>query len=58
LENNEKAKAFYKTLSQANASIVYRLQTAKKPETRKKRMKLVITMLEQGKAFQPQSQRL
>ena len=54
LEKNEKAKAFFKTLNRANVySIVYRLQTAKKPETRQKRMKLILGMLGRGRKFHP-----
>lgn len=52
LAKHKRAGAFFKTLSKTNLySIVYRLQTAKKPETRKKRMETIIKMLEQGKTF-------
>jgi uncharacterized protein YdeI (YjbR/CyaY-like superfamily) len=55
LARNRKAKAFFETLNGANLySIAYRLQTAKKPETRQKRMKLILDMLKRGKAFHPQ----
>jgi uncharacterized protein YdeI (YjbR/CyaY-like superfamily) len=30
---------------------VYRLQTAKKPETREKRMKMILEMLRKGEKF-------
>ncbi|HVU45904.1 MAG TPA: YdeI/OmpD-associated family protein [Terracidiphilus sp.] len=54
LDNNKKAKAFFETLNKANIySIVYRLQTAKKPETREKRMKLILEMLTRGEKFHP-----
>ena len=54
LSKNKKAEAFFKTLNKANVySIVYRLETAKKPETREKRMKMILVMMEQGKAFHP-----
>jgi uncharacterized protein YdeI (YjbR/CyaY-like superfamily) len=54
LSKNKKAEAFFKTLNKANIySIVYRLETAKKPETREKRMKTILAMMEQGKAFHP-----
>jgi uncharacterized protein YdeI (YjbR/CyaY-like superfamily) len=54
LAKNKKAKAFFETLNKANIySIVYRLQTAKKPQTREKRMKTILAMMEQGKAFHP-----
>jgi uncharacterized protein YdeI (YjbR/CyaY-like superfamily) len=44
-----KAKAFYATLNKANLyAIAWRLQTAKKPETRKKRMDLILAMLKKG----------
>jgi uncharacterized protein YdeI (YjbR/CyaY-like superfamily) len=56
LHKNEKAKLFFKGLNRANIySIVYRLQTAKKTETRQKRMQLIIDMLARGKTFHPQS---
>lgn len=52
LENNKKAKTFFETLDKRNVySIVYRLQTAKKPETREKRMKLILEMLKKGRKF-------
>src|SRR5580692_12952869 len=54
LSKNKKAEAFFKTLNKANVySIIYRLETAKKPETREKRMKTILAMMEQGKAFHP-----
>ncbi len=52
LKRNKKAYSFFKTLNRTNLySIYYRLQTAKKPETREKRMRSIIEMLEQGKTF-------
>jgi uncharacterized protein YdeI (YjbR/CyaY-like superfamily) len=54
LGKNKKAKAFFETLNRANVyAIVYRLQTAKKPETRAKRMKTILDMMAQGKKFHP-----
>jgi uncharacterized protein YdeI (YjbR/CyaY-like superfamily) len=54
LRKNKKAEAFFKTLNKTNIySIVYRLETAKKPETREKRMNAILSMLEEGKAFHP-----
>jgi uncharacterized protein YdeI (YjbR/CyaY-like superfamily) len=54
LAKSKKAKAFFGTLNKANVyAIVYRLQTAKKPETREKRMKMILGMLERGEAFHP-----
>jgi uncharacterized protein YdeI (YjbR/CyaY-like superfamily) len=54
LARNKKANAFFKTLNKANVyAIVYRLQTARKPETREKRMRMILTMLARGKSFHP-----
>jgi uncharacterized protein YdeI (YjbR/CyaY-like superfamily) len=50
LRKNKKAKAFFETLNKTNLySIAFRLQTAKKPETRKKRLLAIIEMLSQEK---------
>ncbi len=52
LEKNKKAKEFFATLNKANIyAITYRLQTAKKPETREKRMKLILEMMKKGEKF-------
>jgi len=52
LGRNKKAHAFFKTLNKTNLySIVYRLQTAKKPETRDKRKQAIIAMLARGEKF-------
>jgi len=52
LDKDKQAKAFFETLNKTNIySIVYRLQTAKKPETREKRMKLILEMLARGEKF-------
>jgi uncharacterized protein YdeI (YjbR/CyaY-like superfamily) len=52
LARNPKAKQFYATLNKANLySIAYRLQTAKRPETKIKRMKTIIDMLARGEKF-------
>jgi uncharacterized protein YdeI (YjbR/CyaY-like superfamily) len=52
LEKNKKAKAFFDTLNKTNVySIAYRLETAKKPETRAKRMNMILAMMAQGKKF-------
>ena len=54
LGKDKKAMAFFETLNKANVySIVHRLQTAKKPETREKRMKMILAMMAQGKKFHP-----
>jgi uncharacterized protein YdeI (YjbR/CyaY-like superfamily) len=48
----KKAKAFFETLNRANVyAIVYRLQTAKKPETREKRITMILEMLNRGEKF-------
>jgi uncharacterized protein YdeI (YjbR/CyaY-like superfamily) len=52
LGRNAKAKQFYATLNKANLySIAYRLQAAKRPETKIKRIKLIIDMLARGEKF-------
>ena len=52
LARNRKAQAFFRTLDKTNLfSIVYRLQTAKKPETREKRRQAIIAMLARGEKF-------
>ncbi len=52
LSKKPKALAFFNTLNKTNTyAIAWRLQTAKKPETRQKRMKTIIAMLEQNKKF-------
>lgn len=49
---NKTAKAFFETLNKTNLySIVYRLQTAKKPETRERRMRTIIEMLARQEKF-------
>ncbi len=54
LEKNKKAKAFFETLEKRNRyAIIYRLQTAKKAETRAKRMKTILAMLAKGEKFHP-----
>ncbi len=52
LSKDKKAKAFFETLNKANTyAIAWRLQTAKKPETRAKRMQAILEMLKRGKRF-------
>lgn len=52
LSKNKKARTFYESLNRANLySIHWRLQTAKKPETRQKRMQMILEMLERGEKF-------
>jgi uncharacterized protein YdeI (YjbR/CyaY-like superfamily) len=52
LENNNAAKSFFESLNKANKyAITWRLQTAKKPETREKRMHHIVEMLARGEKF-------
>ena len=52
LSKNKKAKTFFETLNKTNVySITWRLQTAKKPETRAARMKTILEMLKKGSKF-------
>jgi uncharacterized protein YdeI (YjbR/CyaY-like superfamily) len=49
LDRNKAAAEFFATLDSANRyAILYRLQEAKKPETREKRLRKFIAMLERG----------
>ena len=55
LSKNKKAKRFFEGLSRANIySILHRLQTATKPETRERRMKKILEMMDKGQTFHPQ----
>jgi uncharacterized protein YdeI (YjbR/CyaY-like superfamily) len=48
----KKGQAFFNSLNKANLySIAYRLQTARKPETREKRMKAILEMMRKGEKF-------
>lgn len=52
LSKNKQAEAFFKSLNKTNIySILFRLQTAKKEETREKRKKEIIAMLAKGEKF-------
>ncbi len=52
LEANPKAKAFWGTLNKTNTyAFNYRVQSAKKPETRQARIEKFIDMLNQGKGL-------
>lgn len=52
LQKNKKAQAFFQTLNKANLfAIGFRLQTAKKIETREKRKKEIIEILAKGEKF-------
>ena len=52
LNRHPEAKAFFKTLSRTNSyAILWRIQTAKKPETRARRIQTFIEMLEKGETL-------
>ena len=54
LDQNPKARAFFASLDSRNRySILFRIQTAKKPETRQKRIAQFIKMLEQNEKLYP-----
>ena len=54
LDENPRAKAFFETLKRGNRyAILFRLQTAKKAETRLKRIQQFITMLENHETVHP-----
>ena len=52
LDKSKRAKAFFETLRGANRyALIFRVQTAKKPETRAKRVAEFIEMLERGETI-------
>lgn len=52
LSQNKKASAFYESLSKANQyAIAWRLQTARRPETREKRKQEILAMLAREEKF-------
>ena len=54
LDSNKQAKAFFETLgSQNRYSFVFRISTAKNPETRKQKIADFVRMLENGEVFHP-----
>ncbi len=54
LDKNPKAKAFFATLTSVNRyAIFYRIQTAKKPETRRARIEKFIAMLNENQKLYP-----
>jgi uncharacterized protein YdeI (YjbR/CyaY-like superfamily) len=54
LDKNTKAKALFATLNSVNRyAILLRIQTARKPETRAKRMRQFLEMLEKGEKIYP-----
>lgn len=54
LSRNKKAQAFFATLNRQNTfAICFRLQAAKKPETRARRIAQFVAMLAEGKTIYP-----
>lgn len=52
LSRHPQAQAFFESLSQTNRySFLYRIQTAKKPETRRKHIDKAIEMLQRGETY-------
>lgn len=52
LEKNKKAKAFFETLTSSRRyAFLFRITTAKKAETRAKRIRMFVEMLEKGKTL-------
>ena len=54
LDENEAARVFFETLNSANRyAIIYRVQDAKRPETRARRIRTFVEMLSEGKTLYP-----
>ena len=54
LEKNEGARGFFETLNSTNRyAILYRIQEAKRPETRARRIAKYVAMLAEGKKLYP-----
>jgi uncharacterized protein YdeI (YjbR/CyaY-like superfamily) len=54
LDQNPKAKAFFANLDSANRyAVLFRLQTARRAETRSKRLRQFVEMLERGEKIHP-----
>lgn len=54
LDRNEAARAFFATLNSTNRyAILHRIQDAKKPETRARRIEKFVAMLTEGKKLHP-----
>ena len=54
LDASAKAKAFFATLNSSNRyAILFRIQMAKKPETRARRIRQFVEMLEKGEKLHP-----
>lgn len=59
LDGNESAKAFFDTLDSANRySVLYRVHTATKPETRARTIDKLVAMLARGETFHPRKGKL
>jgi uncharacterized protein YdeI (YjbR/CyaY-like superfamily) len=58
LEANPRARAMFATLTSANRySIIYRIENAKRSETRAKRLEQLVEMLARGETIHPQGRR-
>jgi uncharacterized protein YdeI (YjbR/CyaY-like superfamily) len=54
LDADERARAFFATLDRANRfAIIYRVQDAKRPDTRARRIEQFVAMLSEGKKIYP-----
>jgi uncharacterized protein YdeI (YjbR/CyaY-like superfamily) len=52
LKKNKKAKVFFESLTRAKRyTFLFRIETAKKAETREKRIRMFIEMLERGETL-------
>ncbi|MBE0669901.1 MAG: YdeI/OmpD-associated family protein [Anaerolineales bacterium] len=52
LNRNKKTKAFFETLAGSRRyAFLFRIETAKKAETREKRIRIFLEMLEKGETF-------
>ncbi|MDP9120478.1 MAG: YdeI/OmpD-associated family protein [Acidobacteriota bacterium] len=54
LDENDRAREFFASLDSANRyAILYRLEDAKRPETRARRLRKFVAMLEEGRKIHP-----
>ncbi|HEY3586180.1 MAG TPA: YdeI/OmpD-associated family protein, partial [Myxococcaceae bacterium] len=54
LARNRSARTFFETLDRTNRyAILWRLQTAKRPETRARRLETFVQMLAEGRKIHP-----
>jgi uncharacterized protein YdeI (YjbR/CyaY-like superfamily) len=52
LNRKPRAKAFFETVNKANRyAVLWRIQTAKKPETRERLIRTLVEMLEKGETL-------